>query len=435
MSPEQDAQRKYVLEALAGYWPKGADAIAQLPIPIIESPTTLPPTGVLVALPEWAEDIGVDGGIFVPTSVCQGAMPAWQHVDWMAAAFWYLDGTAERAWERNRPVHSYSNKLTDWDERFWSRAWVNRIALLLRRWAAHEAQQPVAVLCGRLPLPRLILSHDVDAIRKTMPIRLKQTAFNLFNVLRHLVKLHAGSAMRSLVRSIRFLCSRADYWCFDMITDLERQHQTRSHFNVHGGWAVDRGFRQWLFDPGYQPTEERFAAELKKLAADGWTIGLHPSFESWSAEGPIAAERERLSMAIGTDVTSCRQHWLRFSWQQTWRAQERAGIKLDSTLGFNDRPAFRVGAALQFRPWDHEKGGPMDLEVVPMILMDSQMYDYRETTPAERQAVMRYWLGELHAVHGTASVVWHQRVMSDDYGWADGYRDLLDIRKELGGWE
>jgi hypothetical protein len=70
-----------------------------------------------------------------------------------------------------------------------------------------------------------------------------------------------------------------------------------------------------------------------------------------------------------------------------------------------------------------------------MILMDSQMYDYRETTPAERQAVMRYWLGELHAVHGTASVVWHQRVMSDDYGWADGYRDLLDIRKELGGWE
>ena len=56
-------------------------------------------------------------------------------VDWWTAIFLLMEGWHERIWEKTRGViHSYSFKLKDWDTRAWDHAWVNRIALFLRKW-------------------------------------------------------------------------------------------------------------------------------------------------------------------------------------------------------------------------------------------------------------------------------------------------------------
>ena len=123
---------------------------------------------------------------------------------------------------------------------------------------------------------------------------------------------------------------------------------------------------------------------------------------------------------------SCRQHWLRFSWQKTWVAQEEAGFLLDTTLGFNDRSAFRNSACLEYHPWNFQHDGRMDIKVIPMILMDSQLYNYHNYSDDGRIQEMRKWIDEIKGVFGIATVLWHQRVMSDDYGWGDGYHYLVD---------
>lgn len=62
--------------------------------------------------------------------------------------------------------------------------------------------------------------------------------------------------------------------------------------------------------------------------------------------------------------------------------------------------------------------------------MDSQFYDYNPCTPPQRKALMRKYLDELQFVGGTAATIWHQRVVSPDYGWRDGLVDLLVEAKE-----
>src|SRR5688572_11978696 len=178
-------QRAWVRSSLSRYWSRGADLLAHLPVPIVPpvSAVSLPPRVETVALPEWAAGLGVDGGLLVPsTAIVAGSGAAWERTDWWDAAAWFLEGRAERAYEREHgPIHSYSFRLSGWDERIWERAWVNRIGRFLRRWAARRASLDEAACFGPLPDADIVLTHDVDAIEKTLRIRFKQSAFDAFN--------------------------------------------------------------------------------------------------------------------------------------------------------------------------------------------------------------------------------------------------------------
>lgn len=352
-------------------------------------------------------------------------------VDWLAAAEWHLNSAAEQEFEkRHGPIHSYSYRLRGWDTRMWQRAWVNRIALFLRRWASVSCGRAEDELFGPRPSAAIIVTHDVDAVRKTPSIRIKHSAFHAFNSVRQLARGNPAGALRKFSDAIGFLSRHEDYWFFDRITALEDQFGIRSHFNFYGGsgrWR--RTPKSMLIDPGYDVRTPRIRSELHRLCEGGWTIGLHQSYDAWSDAGRMRGEREYLEQAAGVPVTSCRQHWLRFSWASTWRAQRDAGFRLDTTLAFNDRPGFRNGAALPLRPF----GPAISFEVLPTVMMDSHFYDYAQMTDDQRWAQIAWWIDEVRAVGGVAAVLWHQQVMGRDYGWSDGYLELLRIISNDGG--
>lgn len=425
-----DPRRLYSVEALKRYWPINAELIYQLPIPAQPwAIASIPPQTQLVSLPEWAYNLGVEGKMLVPNQcIAPGERPAWRRTDWLYVIFWYLTGIAEQIFEKQYgPIHSYSFRLKGWDSRLWERAWVNRIALFLRRWAARQQGINEETLFGPLPSPQVILTHDVDAITKTMAIRVKQAVFHTFNALRALKCGRFRLAFGRLTQISRFLFSKDDYWCFEQIMALEEAHQQRSHFNIYGGCGGWRRHPKYLLmDPAYHVNDEKLKRQLRQLHAKGWIIGLHQSFDAWADVNQMIVERECLEQALEIPITSCRQHWLRFSWEHTWQAQQEAGLTLDTTLGFNDRSAFRNGAALLFHPWDFVLNQPMRLQVLPMVLMDSHLYDYAELSDTQRRQQLTYWLDEIRFVGGTATIIWHQRVMSQDYGWAKGYQELLE---------
>lgn len=424
---------RHLLSALQQYWPANAEAIAALPIRQMVFPDVCGSLQLaFIQVPAWARQCGVDGKIAVPREACPNPDAAvWEEVDWWLAAFLMLECWHERAWESEHgPIHSYSLRLSGWDARAWDHAWVNRIALFLRAWAAQQTLIPEDVLLGALPEAQLVMTHDVDAVSKTVPIRLKQGAFNLFNATRALSKGNVRLAMSRLGQAARFLFGSEDWWALDRLVEQERSAGIRSHFNFFADRRRKR-LKRWLFDPGYDLLAPRVIRFIKQIHGGGWVIGLHPTFDAWQDPALIRAQRKGVEEASGTEVKTCRQHWLRFAWNRTWAAQQQAGIRLDTTLMFNDRPGFRAAAAIQWQPWNHATQAAHALQALPTVLMDSHVYDYQPLTEVERQNYMARWLGEIKQVHGQAAVLWHPHTLTRDYGWQTGFDGLLAEMKGM----
>jgi len=385
----------------------------------------------LVALPAWAAGAGVDGRLLAfEETIENGDGPDWSRCDWIASAFHMLFGTVERAVEAKAgPTLSYSFRLPETIAPLHERAWVNRVFLFLRAWAAREAGVAEDELFGPRPSAEILLTHDVDALRLTPEIRLKQTAFQLLNMGRSLARRRVGEAAARLGDAARYALSAGNLQTLSRVRDMERAAGIRSALHFYAGPpGIERGsLRRILIDPAYDVAGAETRRELSAFVEGGWTVGLHQSFDAWREAGPMIAERERLEAVVGVPIIHCRQHWLRFSWRETWRAQTRAGLRRDATLGFNDRPGFRAGHALSIHPWDPEEGAALAVEALPMILMDSHFHDYAGGPASEPVGeAIRPWLQEVRLVGGTATVNWHTHTITDVYGWGGGYEALLD---------
>ena len=422
--PEREWLRSHVVTSLSDYWSQNMAEVEALPVVAVDLAGIVPPLRLVeVVLPEWASEVGIDGALLVPSESVAHGKPLWEEVDWWSAAFLMMECWHERVWElTNGPVHSYSRRLRGWDTRVWDRAWVNRIALFLRQWAAHCASVRADSLLGTLPDPDIRLSHDVDAVSKTLAIRLKQSVMGVAASLRR----ERGADGRPGSSAARFLFSRQDWWAVTDVLQMESERDIVGTFYLHAD-PRRRSPKRWLMDPGYRldsPLGRRLLSELSEMEA---RVGLHPTFDSFDRPHVLRSQREHLEKRLGRTVSSARQHWLRFSWHTTWAAQEKAGIREDSTLMFNDRPGFRASAATSWHPWDASTGASHSLVEVPCCFMDSHGYDYADLCGGDGLEQMRAVVQECLAVHGTMQVLWHPHTLAADYGWRDGFIELLDL--------
>lgn len=419
--------RQHALRALGRYLGAEttlADLIASLPQAEL-APSFVP---VRVLLPEWAADLGVGSppALLVDGScLISGDDPAHERCDWLLAAFLHLEGWLEQAVEAAKgPVQSYAYRIPAAASGAYDAAWVNRIALFLRRALARRAGLAEDTLFGPVPTARIILTHDVDALSKTIQLRIKSGIMSAIAVLRHLAGLRWAKAFSRLRDGLGFALRNANYDLFEEIRQEEARRGFKSIF-LFADYAPGHGFKSWLIDPSYRVGEQPICDRVKALHAQGWQIGMHPGFNTWQDVAMLARTRAAVGAALGQPITICRQHWLRFSWARTWKAQHAAGVRLDFTLGFNDRPGLRNGAALDYAPWDHAAGAPIGIRSIPTVFMDSHFYDY--AFPDDPAAAMAPWIDELIAVGGEASIIWHSQTMHPEYGWAKGYYALLDL--------
>ena len=431
--PPGDQIKAHILKALDPYWDNQPGLIEQLPVKKLDNfSIQLPLTLVEVELPEWAVNSGIDGKILLPSEICRHSSCNWENVDWWLGAFLLLEAWHEREFEEeNGSIHSYSFRLKEWDSRAWDHAWVNRIGMFLRAWAVHRNGIEETKSFSDLREAEILMTHDVDAVAKTLPIRLKQCAFNIYKAAGTIKQGKYRSFLPCMGKAFTFLAGNEDWWKLDAVIQLEQKAGIRSWFNFY---ADDRSktIKRWLFDPGYNVSCNRIIQFINTSISNGWSIGLHPGFDSWNDQAIIAAQKERLNVTTGQSVSGCRQHWLRFGWGKTWSAQVQAGLELDTTLMFNDRPGFRASAALNWHPWNTGKMTTYKLTELPTILMDSHFYDYQEMDEITRPLSLKKYIDEVRLVNGKAAVLWHPHTLSEDYGWKSGFEELLELIKDIG---
>lgn len=245
------------------------------------------------------------------------------------------------------------------------------------------------------------LSHDVDMLFK----------WRLRSVLRLLLEspLHAlDGRARPLARRWRELGRRLaggpDPWFLvDELMDLEERHGLHSTLLFLAEPRDHRTFR-------YHLARAQVRGLLARARARAFEIGLHGGIRAARDGGLLARQRRRLEEAGGGAAKVARQHWLSLLLDETWPAQAAAGLAVDSSLGFNDRPGFRAGTSLPFRPLDGG-GRAHPLWELPLVLMDSQLFDEQGLEPAAAARQALDALEQVRRVHGLLTLNWHPHTL------------------------
>ena len=340
--------------------------------------------------------------------------------DIFANMFWFLSRKEEWLAEKNgHHINSYSSRHPRPDKATFLKPVVNTLFDQLEKCLIKNFP---LLKFGKGKTSDIELSHDLDYVRKTLPLRLKQSAFNTYNTFRSLGK--PKEMKRHLGRLFSFAFSNADYWKFDYWHELERRFNKRSTFYVYS--KINRSTKTWLLDPSYDVANNpKLIKSLRELIERGHEIGLHGSFFSAMDGGLLLKEREQLSQTIGYEIKKIRQHWLRYRECHTPLLHEKY-FQIDSTVGWNDQMGFRAGVCSMYRPFNHDENRVFDYFIVPQILMDSQLYDYasghfEETFVFAKQTI------DIARSHKNAhfAISWHPRTASRDYGWHESYEALL----------
>ncbi len=376
-----------------------------------------------------ALDCGLDQDIDIlvySDSLCEGS-----NADLIFNLFAYASCLEEYDHERQAgPIHSYASRLKG-DGRRFDRPYGNFLALALRQMidTAFPGELP-----PRVSRPAIYLTHDIDVVDKVVRVRLKEGGFRAFNAARNLLAgqwRRAGSQARG---ALRMFFGRQDYFLLDAIANLEREFDVRSAFNVYAG-TRPRGLaarlRDIIFNPHYKLAGHvRLGETLTRLASQGWDVGAHFAFDTWREAGKMQKEREHIEKTLGgTAILSSRQHWFRFSMADTWRSLWQSGIRIDTTLGFTDRPGYRAGLAIAYQPYDHETRTAHPITVIPSALMDTHLFYYGNSGAGEDGNVINDLLEDIKYVGGEACIIWHTHVFSSDHNWAETYRNMLFLMR------
>ncbi len=268
----------------------------------------------------------------------------------------------------------------------------------------------------------LELSHDLDYIKKTPALILKQTAFNGFNFIKN-------PSRKSFSKVFNFAFSKSNYWNFDYWQEVESQYKLKSIFYVHS--KIKSGLRQTILDPSYDINDNKILIDkLTEIKKEGWQIGLHGSFYSYNDFDLLKAEKNQLEQKLQFEITKNRQHWLNYHEGITPKLHQKL-FEVDSTLGWNDSIGFRASVASKYRPFNHVKNEPFQYYIIPQAVMDSNIYDYGHGKEFETLKDGIEIINTCKKLKNTEfSISWHSRTSSKDYNWSPGYLKLIKCFKK-----
>jgi hypothetical protein len=317
------------------------------------------------------------------------------------------------------------------------------------RWAAERRVE----LAATTPLEPLwpdgrrfavCLTHDVDFVSRSatpsQAVRSMRTALagTAGSPREHLVRL-ARPGVR-LARAVNGGISSAPVTdTLELSVEIEKERGVGASyfFTIYPGGASSRYDCVYeLTDPcRFRGTRQRIGDVLGTLAAEGFDVGLHGSYNSALEDGMLAREKEALERGTGLQVTTTRQHFLHWDVRTTPRLQEAAGLSADSTLGFNRNLGFRAGTCLPFHHFDLERDERLNLLEVPLVVNDGPLLrnDGLELDVELARGAVRGLIDKVAEVGGVATILFHPNSL-ERTEFLELFRDSIDYGLGRGGW-
>jgi len=263
--------------------------------------------------------------------------------------------------------------------------------------------------------PAICLTHDVDYIAPTQQLKLKAK----------LGRRKQGGLPENYLDSILKLLKRDEE-----AAEVKGASTVFLAHRISSGWKNPlAAIASWIVDPSYAyggPDFEAFSTLLREFDCE---LGIHGSFFSLR-NGMFEAEKNQIESLLKKSIKSSRQHWLRLpDGLKSLKKMRDAGIKTDSTLGWNGDVGFRGGMSRPY-PLVFETG-PALFEV-PMLLMDGPLFDDLKLEPKEVFELGKEMLETVFARGGCVALNWHDRSAIKDLNWFEGYDLILNWAKSRG---
>ncbi len=278
------------------------------------------------------------------------------------------------------------------------------------------------------------LSHDVDSVQLDSRSELMRT-INLY------VRQAAGftKKLRHLISIVGLRKSPRKIDIFTPWVDLEEKYGFRSSFfffatHIRRRHVIDNVYR-WDDRTTYRGENCSVSEMMRDLHRRGCEIGLHGSYLSARSYDMIAEQKEDVERALGETVVGNRQHNLHFDAAVTPQILEKAGLKVDSTLGFNRDIGFRAGTSYPFRMWDLAAERWLGLTEVPLVLHDGALLrrDNLDLDPESALALCKRLIDRVIEARGVITLLWHPESIARP-GWFGVYQKLLEYIREQNGW-
>lgn len=262
----------------------------------------------------------------------------------------------------------------------------------------------------------ILLTHDVDSL----------------NSRDRYVFLHNAKELM-LNRDKRKFSYRLSNFTLDLVKNrhlqikncisIEKRREAVSEFYFIQGLKHRLGKR-------YEMEDIKSEIDFIKNSSD-CVIGLHTNYFSYENTEAIRDEIDAIESGARVKVESGRNHYLRFSIPNTWQALSSSGIKCDCTLGYSDINGFRAATSNQFIPYDIIKDETINICEVPLIIMDSLAMEKNKGFE-EKWNDIKNIIDNVVRFRGTASILWHERLIYDkDYKAM--YERILDYIKNNNG--
>lgn len=274
--------------------------------------------------------------------------------------------------------------------------------------AIAEAAGLAQAYSRRVSYPTLCLTHDVDYLLPTIQMKLKRVV--------------ASRALKWQRGPSTFLPSLRGLLEFD--AQVAGGPCPATVFVAAVAPLIEKKARltQWLLDPAYRISDSLFDETVDLLRASKCEIGLHGSFLSIARE-TLGGERAALSRRLGREVRVGRQHWLHLPGDEPFQKIADAGIRIDSTVGWNGAAGFRGGMG---RPFPIFLRGRQRLWQVPLVLMDGPLFDDMRLDADGAVALGKKILTEVLKRGGCVAIDWHERAADPRYRWFDAYRRIVE---------
>lgn len=166
--------------------------------------------------------------------------------------------------------------------------------------------------------------------------------------------------------------------------------------------------------------------DLVRYHAEGYAIGMHPSWKSGSHPDILAQERKTIEEITGMPVTRSRHHYIRIRIPETYRQLEALGIRDEYSMGYGTVNGFRASIASAYTWYDLGQERISTLRVHPFCYMDANAMFEEKLSPSRAYEQLKILHDRVKACGGTLCTVMHNNMLGS-YPAYTGWREVYEV--------